>query len=1260
MVKTRLMIGIRKIFSVWIIVQIGFVYSANAGDIVITEFFYNKSAGNLPEYVELYNKTEAVIDLNSWKVDIDGIQIEIDGEYCNLGVLYSNESDCENAEGIWNSFSINSNGYVVILSSSGLLRNEGDTTYCSSSNYGFPFNVCDSTIDNLFGGIGTFSDLENTSGTIKIWDNSSTPIVIDSVAYDGAESFPVGEGVLGKAAVFIIDPKSDNAHVKNDDGLNWRSSEHPSDYLWNGSSRDFGSPLSPNFITPTISISANSNSNSDSTQNTVCSYTESKTICIPHSDGYPGGYAAIELLGTAINYNNNAVSLDSLYWTVYKNNILVDSKSTNVSVWHPNPLLQDTNLTSSVYTIPLVTRNTDGFLGKTDTTIYINQEINEKPSVVSINGQSSQAVINIFENTYDSVFAEVTDPELCSSIDAPCNFDSLTFNSSFFDNSSPFLWTLDSSNLLSSINILAPKFIAPQIYSLNEIGANFIRDTLEFQIKTTDPFGASDSNSIKVIVHNKNQKPEIILNSANINEIDLIAGYSNKFIVKGDQIELYEYDASGVIIDTTLIAQITDIDNDLNFTIIPQGYNCGLGFENNYCVSGTTIKSSHKVSYDSLLIPFMVDDGVSSPIEGFNSESTSDTSFLVIQNIKKVTNTVTFDDPIIALDEYFHLPEDSTLVSEIPFYIDFKLDGDNAHSVNWDSLQWSFHKLDSENEQRIFAYKTGEGFKIDSLSNNFNGQTGLKVFVTDNDNTVASLSDSLIINIPIYIDQRNDTLKHFNLYHDIKNYSIISSTIDTIRDVRYFRLEQYTGINNESNPTPKKLLFEWERNDNLDIDTDNEINKDAVQNIFYRLELIDTLTNVVSILKDSLYHNNFLEFENIWAEIDFQRAEYPYYYDSLGYIPPLENHTIDINGLSTYRWRVVAKNYWQDDLGKDPVEISQDWNLTDFKIDIIQPEVAKLDIILNEMYAGFYDLLWSSTEAFLTDSTFLSIKEETNQFSAISMLNPRQITDNLFHFTGIIPTDLVSVSITFDLQIRDNAMNSGERIDEVSYNKVSPNTTSLLISPSSNVSISLPENSVLEPVHIIITEENNNIAGRENDSEFYQITSTIHVYPKDLTLNKPGSIEYDISDYISSEIELWKLVIVKIGGLESVTLPTIIIGETLTASIEELGNYAVFMDSTLEKPLPSKFELKMNYPNPFNPSTTIPIELPEESFVSVVIYNILGEKVVELSEGIKSSGYHNINWDGTNQFGKQVSSGIYFVRVHFGQNIYNQKMMLLK
>ncbi|SVA32377.1 uncharacterized protein METZ01_LOCUS85231, partial [marine metagenome] len=180
------------LFFVWIIIQTGVVFPAISGDIIITEFFFNKSAGNLPEYIELFNNTDSTIDLNGWKVQIDDKQVVIDccSEVTDSLTSYSDETACTDAGNVWdpfcegNSFSINSNDYVLILSKNGLLLSkdgEDETTYCSSINYGFPFNICDMPIDNLFWSIGTFFDLSNISGTIKIWDNANTINVIDSV-----------------------------------------------------------------------------------------------------------------------------------------------------------------------------------------------------------------------------------------------------------------------------------------------------------------------------------------------------------------------------------------------------------------------------------------------------------------------------------------------------------------------------------------------------------------------------------------------------------------------------------------------------------------------------------------------------------------------------------------------------------------------------------------------------------------------------------------------------------------------------------------------------------------------------------------------------------------------------------------------------------------------------------------------------------------------------------------------------------------------
>jgi len=69
-----------------------------------------------------------------------------------------------------------------------------------------------------------------------------------------------------------------------------------------------------------------------------------------------------------------------------------------------------------------------------------------------------------------------------------------------------------------------------------------------------------------------------------------------------------------------------------------------------------------------------------------------------------------------------------------------------------------------------------------------------------------------------------------------------------------------------------------------------------------------------------------------------------------------------------------------------------------------------------------------------------------------------------------------------------------------------------------------------------------------------------------------------------------------------------------------------------------------NYPNPFNPSTTISYALPYSSNVELTIYDITGKVVRTFNEEVQSAGYQNIVWNGTNQNGSRVSSGIYFYR----------------
>ena len=98
---------------------------------------------------------------------------------------------------------------------------------------------------------------------------------------------------------------------------------------------------------------------------------------------------------------------------------------------------------------------------------------------------------------------------------------------------------------------------------------------------------------------------------------------------------------------------------------------------------------------------------------------------------------------------------------------------------------------------------------------------------------------------------------------------------------------------------------------------------------------------------------------------------------------------------------------------------------------------------------------------------------------------------------------------------------------------------------------------------------------------------------------------------------------------------------------------------------PSKFELEQNYPNPFNPSTTIKYSIPNVEnenlhSVQLIIYNILGREVVTLINQEQSSGNYQVQWDGKNDNGTRVSSGVYFYRLIAGSFIITKKMMLLQ
>ncbi len=98
--------------------------------------------------------------------------------------------------------------------------------------------------------------------------------------------------------------------------------------------------------------------------------------------------------------------------------------------------------------------------------------------------------------------------------------------------------------------------------------------------------------------------------------------------------------------------------------------------------------------------------------------------------------------------------------------------------------------------------------------------------------------------------------------------------------------------------------------------------------------------------------------------------------------------------------------------------------------------------------------------------------------------------------------------------------------------------------------------------------------------------------------------------------------------------------------------------ATLSGALPERFQLGANYPNPFNPSTMIPYQLPASMHVRLEVFNILGQRIATLVDGERPAGFHTASWDATDAAGQAVGAGVYLYRLS-GDGVQATRSMLL-
>jgi hypothetical protein len=119
------------------------------------------------------------------------------------------------------------------------------------------------------------------------------------------------------------------------------------------------------------------------------------------------------------------------------------------------------------------------------------------------------------------------------------------------------------------------------------------------------------------------------------------------------------------------------------------------------------------------------------------------------------------------------------------------------------------------------------------------------------------------------------------------------------------------------------------------------------------------------------------------------------------------------------------------------------------------------------------------------------------------------------------------------------------------------------------------------------------------------------------------------------------------------------IGFSHNESVKFINTSAtVYIDKELESVM--SYTLYPNYPNPFNPVTTLRYDLPENANVNITIYDMMGRQVKALLNGSQTAGYKSIQWNATNDEGKPVSAGLYLYTIEAGEFRQTKKMVLLK
>ena len=394
------------------------------------------------------------------------------------------------------------------------------------------------------------------------------------------------------------------------------------------------------------------------------------------------------------------------------------------------------------------------------------------------------------------------------------------------------------------------------------------------------------------------------------------------------------------------------------------------------------------------------------------------------------------------------------------------------------------------------------------------------------------------------------------------------------------------------------------------------------------------------IILDTLTYDPNSEIDTISVDIDLSS----------------ENYIIYLSGNKEYNWRVVTQNFQNDIYGNDPSIISDNDNFS-FKVDLILPELD-MHFLNDDIFTEHFDLYMQSNDNLTDFNGFnrpLKLWIYYNSVESQPEILFPDLKDTINNIYYLSHNFIHPGEISLIYQMRDKAANINQDSINVSYGLINHESDFNLSFNQNMINLNLPENAInfTRPCLIKNVEV-------DNHSSLIQITKPIRIYPEIIDLNVDATLSFNL-ELIPNQYDVNKCSIYRYENGHWVFNRTILDNNFLSTEISKFGIYTIMYDdlnNTLN--YPHEYMLIQNHPNPFNPNTKINFFIPKKNNININIYNIKGDKIKNLFNGDIEIGYHSINWDGKNDNGNELPSGVYFLKLNYDNKFITSKLVKMK